>query len=44
LIEALPTDYRSPWLIRSAGLVPLKGKQEPHLIYEIEYAETEAGE
>jgi adenylate cyclase len=37
LIDALPPDWRAPWPLREIDRVMLKGKQEPHLIYEIEY-------
>jgi adenylate cyclase len=36
LVEALPAGYTSPWTITPIGPVELKGKQEPHLIYEVE--------
>jgi adenylate cyclase len=39
LIDALPPDWPPPWSLRAIDRVPLKGKQEPHLIYEIEYTE-----
>ncbi len=38
LVDALPADWRAPWPLRPLDRVPLKGKQEPHLIYEIGYA------
>lgn len=37
LVEKLPPDVRLPWPLRPIERVPLKGKQDPHLIYEIEY-------
>jgi len=40
LIDALPPDWQMPWPLRAMDRVLLKGKQEPHLIYEIEYAEV----
>lgn len=39
LVDALPPGWRSPWPLRPIDRVQLKGKQEPHLIYEVEYAE-----
>lgn len=39
LVDALPASWRAPWPIRPIDRVQLKGKQEPHLIYEVEYAE-----
>ncbi len=38
LVDMLPPDWQPPWLLREIDRVMLKGKQEPHLIYEIEYA------
>ncbi len=35
LADALPRDYAPPWPLRALGPVKLKGKQEPHLIYEV---------
>lgn len=35
LVDALPRDYAPPWPLRPLGPVELKGKQEPHLIYEV---------
>ncbi|HMQ32703.1 MAG TPA: GAF domain-containing protein [Chloroflexaceae bacterium] len=35
LADALPRDYDPPWPLRPLGPVELKGKQEPHLIYEV---------
>jgi adenylate cyclase len=37
LVDALPRGWRAPWPLREIDRVMLKGKQEPHLIYEIEY-------
>lgn len=37
LVDNLPPDWQSPWPLRAIDRVPLKGKQEPHLIYTIEY-------
>ncbi len=37
LIDALPSEWSPPWTLRPIGRVLLKGKQDPHLIYEIEY-------
>jgi adenylate cyclase len=42
LVDALPRDWQAPWPIRPIDRVQLKGKQEPLLIYEIEYEEVEA--
>jgi adenylate cyclase len=39
LVNALPSEWESPWPLRPIGRVTLKGKQEPHLIYEVEYWE-----
>jgi adenylate cyclase len=35
LANALPRAYAPPWLLRPLGPIALKGKQEPHLIYEV---------
>ena len=35
LVDALPATYTSPWPVTLIGPVELKGKQEPHLIYEV---------
>lgn len=43
LIDGLAADWRSPWPLRAIDRVQLKGKQEPHLVYEIEYVEVEEG-
>ncbi len=40
LVEALARDWRAPWSLRAIDRVALKGKQEPHLIYEIVYEEV----
>ena len=37
LIEVLPPDWRPPWELVPLERVGLKGKQEPHQIYEIAY-------
>ena len=37
LIDVLPPHWCPPWRLRALDRVALKGKQEPHLIYEIEY-------
>lgn len=37
LVDALPSHWKAPWPLHAVGRVPLKGKQEPHLIYEIQY-------
>ena len=41
MVDALPPDRRASWSLRPIGRVSLKGKQEPHLIYEVEYGEAE---
>jgi adenylate cyclase len=41
LTEALPPGWRPPWPLLPLERVPLKGKQEPHLIYEIAYTRAE---
>lgn len=38
LVEALPPGWRPPWPLVPLERVALKGKQEPHQIYEIAYA------
>lgn len=38
LHHALPPNWNGPRLLRPLGPVMLKGKQEPHLIYEVLYA------
>ena len=40
LVDALPQDWRTPWALRPINRVQLKGKQEPQLIYEVEYEEV----
>ncbi|HEX9371150.1 MAG TPA: GAF domain-containing protein, partial [Roseiflexaceae bacterium] len=40
LVDALARDWRAPWSLRAIDRVALKGKQEPHLIYEIVYEEV----
>lgn len=37
LVDALPRSWRSPYPLRELGPTLLKGKQEPHLIYEVGY-------
>jgi adenylate cyclase len=37
VIDALPSHWSAPWPIRPLDRVQLKGKQDPLLIYEIEY-------
>jgi adenylate cyclase len=37
LINALPPEWRAPWHLRPLGDVQLKGKQDPHAIFEIRY-------
>ena len=39
-VDALPPDWRTPWALRPIDRVQLKGKQEPMLIYEVEYEEV----
>jgi adenylate cyclase len=39
-VDALPQDWQSPWALRAIDRVQLKGKQEPLLIYEVEYEEV----
>jgi adenylate cyclase len=44
LIDALPGHWSAPWPLRPIERVQLKGKQEPLLVYEIQYeAQTQAG-
>jgi adenylate cyclase len=35
LVDALPAGYTALWPLTPLGPVVLKGKQEPHLIYEV---------
>jgi adenylate cyclase len=35
LVNALPAGYASPWTLAPLGAVELKGKLEPHLIFEV---------
>jgi adenylate cyclase len=35
LVSALPADFTPPWALAPLGAVELKGKLEPHLIYEV---------
>ena len=37
LVDALPNGWHTPNRLRDAGKVMLKGKQEPHQIYKIDY-------
>lgn len=37
LVDSLPPDWRAPWQLREIGPVTLKGKHEPHMVYEILY-------
>jgi adenylate cyclase len=37
LVEALPPNSVLPGVLRERGLVVLKGKHEPHLVYDLEY-------
>lgn len=39
LLHALPNAWHAPWHLRELDTVRLKGKSEPHLIYEIVYSE-----
>lgn len=41
LVSALPGEWRAPWPLRPIGPVLLKGKHEPHMVYEIEYTVEE---
>ncbi len=43
LIDALPASWSAPWPIHPIDPVQLKGKQEPLLIYEIQYEEAAEG-
>lgn len=38
LLDMLPLDWRGPGILRALGPVALKGKQEPHLVYDMEFA------
>jgi adenylate cyclase len=40
VVDALPPEWRTPWALRPIDRVQLKGKQEPLLIYEVEYEEV----
>lgn len=40
LVDSLPPSWTSPWPLRPLSRVSLKGKQEPHLIYEIAYTDA----
>ncbi|MCG8353180.1 MAG: hypothetical protein MI924_35890 [Chloroflexales bacterium] len=37
LHDALPPEWDAPWLLHPLGPVQLKGKQEPHSIFEVAY-------
>jgi adenylate cyclase len=37
LVEAFPTNWQLPYPLEPIGEVELKGKQEPHLVYEVKY-------
>jgi adenylate cyclase len=37
LVDSLPRDARLPYRLSPIGTVSLKGKHEPHLIYEVDY-------
>ncbi len=37
LVDALPRDWQAPWQLRPIGPVLLKGKHDPHSVYEIVY-------
>jgi hypothetical protein len=39
-VDSLPLWWRAPWPLRPIERVQLKGKQEPLLIYEVEYEEV----
>ncbi|MCU0494645.1 MAG: GAF domain-containing protein [Chloroflexaceae bacterium] len=43
LYDALPHEERTTWRFHELGPKPLKGKLEPHLIYEVQY-QREVGE
>jgi adenylate cyclase len=43
LVDALPKGWSPPWPLRPIDRVHLKGKQEPLLIYEVEYEEAAEG-
>lgn len=43
LVDALPFGWQPPFNLRALGPVALKGKQEPHLVYDLEYAERAHG-
>lgn len=38
LIDMLPATWNAPFALREIGRVPLKGKQDPHLIFEVDYS------
>jgi adenylate cyclase len=41
LVDNLPRGWSSPWPLRPLDRALLKGKQEPHLIYEVLYQQTQ---
>jgi adenylate cyclase len=41
LVDALPSQAEAPWRLRAIGPVQLKGKHDPHLVYEVEYQAEE---
>jgi adenylate cyclase len=44
LVDALPAELRPRFTLREIGPVQLKGKPEPHLVYEIEYRSATTAE
>jgi adenylate cyclase len=44
LVDALPPDVRAAWRFRPIGPVQLKGKHDPHMVYEVEYERVASGE
>jgi adenylate cyclase len=42
LAEALPPGKTLPWVLRPIGPVVLKGKHEPHMVYELEYKSAQS--
>ena len=43
LVSALPDNWRVPFALRPLDDVQLKGKQDPHAIFEVRYQEARAG-
>lgn len=39
LYDALPPEWDAPWLLHPLGPVRLKGKQEPHPVFEVAYTQ-----